>query len=165
MKVNSSIHCCSLLLLFIAVIASTCTANNVSSSSLAFVRNKNRISNTQIIPRGGGAAGGAVIECENLADVDAILTKAALNDQLVVIDFTATWCGPCQMVAPVYAQLSEQYEGVVFLKVDVDANSETAMKYAVRAMPTFLLLKKGEVVDTVVGANVQKLEDLIQEYM
>ena len=112
--------------------------------------------------------GGAVTECATLADVDQIVTDAALQGKLVVIDFTATWCGPCKMVAPIYEQLSEQFGGdngnVVFLKVDVDDNSETAMKYSVSAMPTFLFIHKGEVVDRVVGANVAKLQELIQEF-
>ena len=109
--------------------------------------------------------GGAVTECATLAEVDQIVTDAALQGKLVVIDFTATWCGPCKMVAPIYEQLSEQFgDRVIFLKVDVDDNSETAMKYSVSAMPTFLFIHKGEVVDRVVGANVAKLQELIQEF-
>ncbi|CAM9525280.1 unnamed protein product, partial [Discosporangium mesarthrocarpum] len=85
----------------------------------------------------------------------------------VVIDFTATWCGPCQNIAPAFEQLSEELEGegVIFLKIDVDENEETAQKYSVFQMPTFLFIRNGEVVDQFSGANAavlrQKLDNLL----
>merc|ERR1712232_1007010 len=91
--------------------------------------------------------GGELHEPETVEDVDAIVSNAALNNQLVVIDFTASWCGPCKMIAPLFKEMSEEITGVVFLKVDVDENPETAAKYSVSAMPTFLFIKGGEVVD------------------
>lgn len=60
--------------------------------------------------------------------------------------------------------MSEEYTDVVFMKVDVDENPETAAKYSVSAMPTFLFIKSGEVIDRVMGANVQRLQELIQEH-
>lgn len=75
------------------------------------------------------------------------------HDGLAVVDFWATWCGPCQVIAPVIEQLAEEYDGRVKVgKVDVDANQSTAMRYNVRSIPTVLLFKDGEHVDTVVGA-------------
>lgn len=71
----------------------------------------------------------------------------------VMVDFWASWCGPCKMVAPIMDQLSEEYKGkAVVGKVDVDANQEFAAKYAVRNIPTVLIFKNGEVVDKIVGA-------------
>lgn len=72
-----------------------------------------------------------------------------------VIDFYATWCGPCQQISPLFHQLEEKYSGKVnFVSVDVDADSETAMKYAVEAMPTFVFLDAdGKEVDRLVGAD------------
>jgi thioredoxin 1 len=95
-----------------------------------------------------------------------IVRKAAENNnnQLVVIDFTATWCGPCRMIAPIFQELSEAMPDVVFVKVDVDDNPDTAAKYSVSAMPTFVFIQKGKVVDRLMGANPARLQELIDEY-
>ena len=71
----------------------------------------------------------------------------------VMVDFWAEWCGPCKMIAPIVEDLAEDYSGkMVFAKVDVDSNPETAMKYGVRGIPTLLLFSGGSPVDQVVGA-------------
>lgn len=80
-----------------------------------------------------------------------------------MIDFSATWCGPCKMIAPLFKELSESISNVVFLKVDVDENPDTAAKYTVSAMPTFVFIKKGEVVDRLMGANPIRLREMIDE--
>lgn len=77
---------------------------------------------------------------------------------LVVIDFFATWCGPCKKIAPFFEQLSEEYEKITFLKVDVDESQELVDKYNIQAMPTFVFLKDDVVVKKVEGASVQELE-------
>ena len=86
----------------------------------------------------------------------------------MVIDFTASWCGPCKLIAPFYAELSDSEEvkqlGVVFLKVDVDENADTAQEYNVSAMPTFIFVKNGEVVDRLMGANAARLQEMVLEY-
>lgn len=86
------------------------------------------------------------------------------HDGLALVDMWATWCGPCQRVAPVVAQLAEDYEGKVKVaKMDVDHNQKTPMEFGVRSIPTLLLFKGGSLVDQVVGAVpkealVQKIE-------
>ncbi len=86
------------------------------------------------------------------------------HDGLALVDMWATWCGPCQRVAPVVAQLAEDYEGKVKVaKMDVDHNQKTPMQFGVRSIPTLLLFKGGSLVDQVVGAVpkealVQKIE-------
>jgi thioredoxin 1 len=75
------------------------------------------------------------------------------HDGLALVDFWATWCGPCQIIAPVIQQLAEEFDGQVKVaKLDVDANQATAMRFGVRSIPTILIFKGGEHVDTVVGA-------------
>ena len=89
-----------------------------------------------------------------IAVTDASFTDDVLNSDLpVMVDFWAEWCGPCKMIAPIVEDLAEDYNGkVVFAKVDVDSNPETAMKYGVRGIPTLLLFSGGSPVDQVVGA-------------
>ena len=85
---------------------------------------------------------------------DTSFADDVLNSDLpVMVDFWAEWCGPCKMIAPIVEDLAEEYSGkMVFAKVDVDSNPETAMKYGVRGIPTLLLFSGGSPVDQVVGA-------------
>lgn len=70
----------------------------------------------------------------------------------VLVDFWATWCAPCRMVAPLIDELAEEYEGKIsFVKLDVDHNPKTASKYSVMSIPTLIIFKKGEPVSHVVG--------------
>jgi len=99
--------------------------------------------------------------CKTHADLQKELTDA--GDKLVVIDFFAEWCGPCKGIAPVIQKWSEEQTDVVYLKVDVDDNEESAASYSVEAMPTFIFVKNGNKVDSVVGANQEKLKAKIAE--
>jgi thioredoxin 1 len=75
------------------------------------------------------------------------------HDGLAVVDFWATWCGPCRMIAPIVEQLASEYDGrAKVLKLDVDNNQQTATKFNIRSIPQILFFKNGKVVDTVVGA-------------
>jgi thioredoxin 1 len=72
---------------------------------------------------------------------------------LAIVDFWATWCGPCHMVAPIMEQLAAEHQGKVkVVKLDVDANQRTAMRFNVRSIPSILFFKDGRHVDTLVGA-------------
>ena len=73
---------------------------------------------------------------------------------LTIIDFWAAWCGPCQMVAPIVAELAKEYQdqGLRVGKLDVDQNPSTASKFGIRSIPSILFFKDGKHVDTVVGA-------------
>ncbi len=86
----------------------------------------------------------------------------------VVIDFWAEWCGPCRTIAPIIDELSAEYEGrIVIGKCDVEDNDDIVAKFAVRNIPTIVMLKGGVVVDKQVGASTKealkaKLEELLK---
>ena len=72
---------------------------------------------------------------------------------LTVVDFWATWCGPCRMIAPILDQLAAEYDGKVRVaKLDVDSNQKTTMRFNVRSIPAMLFFKDGKLVDQVIGA-------------
>lgn len=81
---------------------------------------------------------------------------------LVVVDFTATWCGPCKSITPYFHQLNEEYKNVLFLKVDVDDNEETTQECDISSMPTFQFYKEQNKVGQFSGADKDKLLNLIK---
>ena len=84
--------------------------------------------------------------------------------QPLVVDFLATWCGPCRMIAPVIAELAEAYDGkVTVAKCDVEECEELAAEFGIRNIPTILFFKGGQVVDKLIGAQPKaKIEEKIQ---
>ena len=75
------------------------------------------------------------------------------SDKPVLVDFSATWCGPCQMMGPVMEKLATEFEGKAKVaKVDIDECSDLAMKYNIMSVPSMLFFKNGEIKDQVVGA-------------
>lgn len=75
-----------------------------------------------------------------------------------VVDFTAVWCGPCKMIAPLIDELSREYAGrAVFAKVDVDACPKVATQFSIRSIPTVLFFKGGKVIEQVIGAVPKKV--------
>lgn len=97
-----------------------------------------------------------------MEEFDAVLAEA--GSKAVIVDFTATWCGPCKAIAPVYEQLSKLFPEAVFIKVDVDQNQETAQKCGISAMPTFKVYKEKAEVDHMKGANQKGLEALVEKH-
>lgn len=84
---------------------------------------------------------------------EAEFTQFINQPNLVVIDFFATWCGPCKMIAPMLEKFSQEYSSASFYKVDVDELPTVASSQSVTSMPTLLFFKSGELVGKVIGAN------------
>jgi thioredoxin 1 len=84
---------------------------------------------------------------------DATFEKEVLqSEQLVLVDFWAAWCGPCRALAPVVDEIAAQYRGKLkVMKMDVDQNAATPMRYGIRGIPALLLFKGGKVADQIVG--------------
>ena len=74
------------------------------------------------------------------------------NNDLVLVDFWAEWCGPCKSMHPIFTRMAKKYKSVRFARVNVDNAQDIAMKYGVQSIPTFIMFKNGEIANTMVGA-------------
>lgn len=83
------------------------------------------------------------------------------GNALLVLDFSASWCGPCKRIAPYVEQLARKYDNVVFAKIDVDEVPDVASGFHVSAMPTFVFIKNGNEINRFEGANQKQLEESI----
>jgi len=98
---------------------------------------------------------------------DACLNEFLKKHKLVLIDFYADWCGPCQALKPVIDELAGEMKGIAFAKMNVDQNGESAGKYGIMSIPTMLVFKNGRMVDRLTGALPkamirQRLEKFIE---
>ena len=86
------------------------------------------------------------------------------SDKLVIIDFTATWCGPCKRIAPEFENMSKVYTDCIFKKVDVDEGVEISEHCDIGSMPTFNFYKNDNMLDSFSGANIETLKEYIAKY-
>eukprot|EP00250_Pteridium_aquilinum_P009733 c18895_g1_i2 orf=248-607(-) len=110
------------------------------------------------------ASHGNVHVIQNRSEWDAKLFEGATSGKVVVVDFTATWCGPCKFIGPFFVELSEKYPNLIFLKVDVDDHSDISQEWEIRAMPTFLFIQDSKTSEKIVGANKSELERKVKFY-
>lgn len=102
---------------------------------------------------------------------EVILTNQNFEEEVkegvVLVDFFATWCGPCKMIAPVLSQIAEEYKGKVKVgKVNVDDENDLAVKYQIASIPTLILFKDGKLVKTVIGlCSKSEIENMINDVM
>ena len=91
---------------------------------------------------------------EPIALTDDNFSDEVLSAELpVLVDFWATWCGPCRMIAPIVEELSSEYEGKAKVcKLDVDTAQKTAAEFGIRSIPTLLIFKEGKIADQLIGA-------------
>ena len=89
------------------------------------------------------------------------------GNQPLVVDFWATWCGPCRMVGPIISELAEEYDGRITVgKCDVEENEDLALEFGVRNIPTIVFIKGGQVVDKIVGAQPKaKLQEKFESLL
>jgi thioredoxin 1 len=105
---------------------------------------------------------------DTLAATDGNFDEEVLQSELpVLVDFWAEWCGPCKMIGPLVDSLATDYQGKVkVMKLDVDANPEIATRYSVRSIPTIMVFKGGELVETAVGVRLRPaLEKLLEPHV
>ena len=106
---------------------------------------------------------GAIKQTNDESFADDVL----MNDKPVLVDFWATWCGPCRKVAPILEEINEQYgDKIEIVKLDTDANPATAAQYGIVSIPTMNVYVKGQVVKTIIGAHpkprlLRELEEFI----
>lgn len=93
--------------------------------------------------------------------------KILSENDLVLVDFFASWCGPCKMYAPIVEQVSQQYKDkIAVVKVDIDENSEIAEKYFIQSVPTSILFKNSNIVERVSGMlSFNQCSDLIDKHL
>lgn len=99
-----------------------------------------------------------------IVDDSSFEQEVLKSDQVVVVDFSATWCGPCQRQLPILEAASEEHKTIKFVKIDVDDSPTTAAKFKIRSVPNMLLFKQGQVVKSYVGLmSKSALEKFLSE--
>ncbi len=107
----------------------------------------------------------AVTESTDVIEInDTNFTSSLAETELAVVDFFASWCGPCHMFAPVFRALSKKYPHVVFYKLDGETSPEARATVKIPGLPYFALYRNGELIDGVATSKQQKLQAMLDEH-
>ncbi|XP_020589274.1 thioredoxin H2-2 [Phalaenopsis equestris] len=123
---------------------------------------------TLLNPAAAAAAeeeGSAVVAVHSKESWNEHWTAHKNSNKLLVIDFSATWCGPCRFIEPNFKALASRFNEASFVKIDVDELSEVSQQWRVQAMPTFVLVKGGKEVARVVGAKKEELQSKVEQFI
>ncbi|XP_034658375.1 thioredoxin-2 [Drosophila subobscura] len=105
-----------------------------------------------------------VIVVESKTNFDSIIGEA--GNKHILVEFYATWCGPCALIGPRLEQMANEYAGrMLILKIDVDDHEELAIEYEVTSMPTFLIIKNKVTLAQFVGSNAEKVESTVEKFV
>jgi thioredoxin 1 len=96
---------------------------------------------------------------------DSSTEQIALNENKAIICFSATWCGPCKKIKPLYHEIAENNKDINFYEVDIDDREELVTKFNIKSIPTFILLKEGNKINELVGSNINELSTLIKNHL
>ncbi|KAJ9546135.1 hypothetical protein OSB04_025842 [Centaurea solstitialis] len=107
---------------------------------------------------------GEVISIHKAVELETRLSGASRSNQVAILYFTATWCGPCRLMGPLYTTLAGKYPNVVFLKIDIDEARDVAARWNISSVPAFFFTRNGKEIDRVVGADKASLEAKIAKY-
>ncbi|XP_026380631.1 TPR repeat-containing thioredoxin TDX-like isoform X2 [Papaver somniferum] len=107
---------------------------------------------------------GHVLSVHSKTESDTKFTAASSLSRLVILYFTAAWCGPCRFMSPLYQSLAEKHPKIVFVKVDIDEARDVAAHWSISSVPTFFFIKNGKEIDRVVGADKAGLETKIAQH-
>jgi len=106
-----------------------------------------------------------VLSVESEKTFNNIIRANANNNQLIVIDFSATWCGPCKKIAPLYEKLSETMPNITFLKIDSDNLDVVSKQFNIRSLPTFVFIQNAKEISNtrISGANINAVYELCKK--
>lgn len=107
---------------------------------------------------------GQVIGIKSNSELEKKLNAASKASRVSVLYFTATWCGPCRYISPVFTSMAQKYSNVVFLKADIDEARDAAARWNISSVPCFFFIKNGKEIDKIVGADKNSLERKVSEY-
>nr|XP_043625350.1 thioredoxin H2-like [Erigeron canadensis] len=107
---------------------------------------------------------GKVNSVHSLSNWNTQFQSSTTSDKLMVIDFSAAWCGPCKFIEPAVHDLAVEFSDVDFVKIDIDELPDVAKDFEVQAMPTFVLVKKGKERERIVGVKTDELHRMIEKH-
>ncbi|KAG2302527.1 hypothetical protein Bca52824_031178 [Brassica carinata] len=122
------------------------------------------VSSVHDAPSSTETKNGLVVEMESRRQWRSLFDSMKGSNKLLVIDFTATWCGPCKAMEPRVKEIVSRYPEAVFARVDVDKFMDVAGTYKANTLPAFVFVKRGEEIDRVVGAKPDELVYKIEKH-